>query len=69
MGLYLDKKLLGWFTAAYSKHVAGKLDMGKACIRFKKPEAIPFKLMGELASKVSVEDWIITYEKVLKKQA
>jgi hypothetical protein len=36
--------------------------MGKGCIRFKKPETIPFDLMGELVSKVSPKDWIKTYE-------
>ena len=46
----------------------GKLDMGKSCMRFKKPENIPYKLIGELCSKVSVEKWIETYEKNLKRK-
>ena len=41
--------------------------MGKSCIRFKKPEKIPFKLFGELMSKITVKDWIAKYESVLKK--
>jgi len=42
---------------------AGKpLDMGKSCIRFKKPEQIPMKLMGELASKMTPGKWIELYE-------
>ena len=41
--------------------------MGKSCIRFKKPEKIPFKLFGELMSKMTVKDWIEKYESVLKK--
>jgi hypothetical protein len=40
--------------------------MGKSCIRFKKPDQIPFKLIGELSGKMSVEDWIKIYEKNLK---
>jgi len=68
MGLYADKKLLDWFTNEYSKTVKSKLDMGKSCIRFKKPEEIPYKLIGELASKVSPQDWISTYENILKKK-
>jgi hypothetical protein len=36
--------------------------MGKSCIRFKKPEHIPFELIGELASKMCVADWIKIYE-------
>lgn len=67
MGLYADEKLMKWFTDAYAKAIPGKLDMGKSCMRFKKPEQIPFELIGELAAKMSPEDWIARYEKVLKR--
>jgi hypothetical protein len=40
--------------------------MGKSCIRFKKPEKIPFKLLGELMSKMTVKDWIEKYESEFK---
>lgn len=63
MGLYADPSLYEWFVANYSKHSKYKLDMGKSCIRFKKVDSIPFDLIGELVSKVSVSDWISTYEK------
>lgn len=62
MGIYSSPKLLEWFTAEYAKAGVGKLDMGKSCIRFKKPESIPFKLIGELMSKMTVDEWIKTYE-------
>ena len=67
MGVYANPDLLKWFTAEYSKAGVGKLDMGKSCIRFKKTENIPYKLIGELASKVTVEKWIAYYEKAIKK--
>ncbi|MCG9879240.1 MAG: DUF1801 domain-containing protein [Bacteroidia bacterium] len=67
MGIYSDPKLLEWFVAEYPKHSKQKLDMGKSCIRFKKPENIPFELIGELMSKMSVKDWINLYESILKK--
>ena len=67
MGIYADPKLMKWFTDAYAKEVPGKLDMGKSCIRFKKPENIPVRLIGELASKMTVDDWIAMYEKNLKR--
>jgi len=67
MGVYSDPKLLKWFTGEYPKHSKTKLDMGKSCIRFKKPDQIPFKLIGELASKMTPDDWIEIYEKALKK--
>lgn len=66
MGVYASPELLNWFTSEYPKHVKAKLDMGKSCIRFKKPEAIPFGLIGELVSKMTMEGWIELYEKNLK---
>lgn len=67
MGIYSDPKLLDWFLAEYPKHSNQKLDMGKSCIRFKKPSEIPFELIGALMQKMSVEDWIKLYETRLKK--
>lgn len=66
MGLYADAKMLAWFKKEYPKHVKTKLDMGKSCIRFKKMDAIPYELIGELVSKMSVDDWVALYEKKLK---
>ena len=57
MGVYASKDLLDWFVAEYEK-VPYKLDMGKGCIRFKKPEEIPFELIGELVKKINVQQWI-----------
>ena len=65
MGIYADPALLEWFTKEYPKHSTTKLDMGKSCIRFKKPELIPFELLGELAGKMSPKQWIDRYEAVL----
>jgi uncharacterized protein YdhG (YjbR/CyaY superfamily) len=62
MGIYGSNNLLDWFIAEYSKNAKTKLDMGKGCIRFKKMEDIPFDLIGELASKMSVEEYITLYE-------
>ena len=66
MGVYADKKLYDWFVFEYPKHVKTKLDMGKSCIRFKKPENIPFELIGELVSKMTPHQWIDLYEANLK---
>lgn len=62
MGMYAKPDLLEWFSTEYPKHAKFKLDMGKSCVRFKKLEDIPFELIAELVSKVSVKDWINTYE-------
>lgn len=61
MGIYGDEKLLAWFTKEYAKQSKTKLDMGKGCIRFKKVDEIPFKLIGELAGKVTPQEWIDRY--------
>lgn len=66
MGIYANPKLLEWFTSEYPKHSKAKLDMGKSCIRFKKPENIPFELIGELMKKMTVKDWIGTYESAFR---
>lgn len=56
-----------WFLSAWKKATEKKLDMGKACIRFKKPEDIPVKLIGELSGKVTPKQWIDLYEKTKTK--
>lgn len=67
MGIYAYPALHDWFINEYPKHCKTKLDMGKSCIRFKKPENIPFELIGELCSKISSKEWIEIYESKLKK--
>jgi uncharacterized protein YdhG (YjbR/CyaY superfamily) len=42
-GIYADPNLLEWFTQEYPKHSNSKPDMGKSCIRFKKPGAYSFR--------------------------
>ena len=67
MGIYSMPDLSKWFIEEYPKHSKGKLDMGKSCIRFKKPEQIPYELIGELMSKVTPDEWIAQYEMVFKR--
>ena len=67
MGLYANPELLSWFQKEYARQSPSKLDMGKSCIRFKKPEHIPYGLIGELVRKITVKDWIRMYEANLKK--
>lgn len=67
MGIYSDPKLLDWFVTEYPKHSKQKLDMGKSCVRFKKLDEIPYKLIGELMKKMNVNEWITIYETKLKK--
>jgi hypothetical protein len=68
MGLYGSPALLEWFTTEWRKHSSKKLDMGKGCIRFKKPEDVPIKLIGELATKLTPQQWVEHYEMALNRQ-
>jgi len=65
MGLY-SGELLEWFRAEWPRHSKKKLDMGKSCIRFKKPEDVPFELIGDLVSRITPERWVEIYESALR---
>ncbi|MFY7732756.1 MAG: DUF1801 domain-containing protein [Bacteroidia bacterium] len=67
MGIYSKPELYNWFVAEFPKHTKQKLDMGKSCIRFKKMDDIPYELIGELMTKMSMEEWISIYENNLRK--
>ena len=67
MGVYADAALYDWFVGEFPNHSKFKLDMGKSCFRFKKPEAIPYELIGQLVSKMTPQNWIDLYEKMLKR--
>lgn len=68
MGVYANKEILDWFVSEYPKYCKYKLDMGKSCIRFKKMDDIPYKLIGELAAKMNTREWIDVYETNIKKK-
>ena len=67
IGIYGSPRLLKWFVEEYPKHSTGKLDMGNGCIRFKKPEQIPYKLVAELMKKVKIKEWIENDENNLER--
>lgn len=65
--VYADEELMNWFKNEYPKHSKYKLDMGKSCVRFKRMNDIPYKLIGELCSKISAKKWIEIYETNIKR--
>lgn len=67
-GIYAIPEIHDWFVAEYPKYFKRKLDMGKSCIRFKKMEDIPFDLIAELCTKITVDQWITIYETNTKKK-
>ena len=61
MNVYGDDETLQWFTAGFA--AAGKkLDMGKACVRFKKLDDLPLEFIGEVIAHTPVADYIAGYE-------
>ena len=68
MGIYADAELMDWFKAEYPKYSSKKLDMGKSCIRFK-PIDIPYDLIGALAQKMTVQQWIDIYTHTFLKKS
>jgi Domain of unknown function (DU1801) len=65
LGLYMNVALMDWWVTEYPRHTKAKLDMGKSCVRFKKMGDIPFDLIAELCTKISIETYIEWYEKAL----
>ncbi len=66
MGMY-EGELLNWFREQWPNYSKKKLDMGKCCIRFKKPEDVPMELIGQLVSKVTPQQWIDYYDQTFKR--
>jgi uncharacterized protein YdhG (YjbR/CyaY superfamily) len=61
MGLYMDKDDVQWFEKAW-KATGRKLDMGKACVRFKKIEDVPLEVVAEAIRRMPSPRYIHTYE-------
>jgi hypothetical protein len=67
MGLYADPALLEWFKAECAKRLTKRLDMGKSCVRFKKPEDVPVELLADLCRRMTPKQWIALYGSKLKR--
>lgn len=61
--------LLKWFQDEWKKVSSKKLDIGKSCVRFKKPEDVPLELIGRLAARLTPQQWIEIYENALKNRS
>ena len=64
MCIYNDPKHEEWFREAWKK-TGKKLDMGKSCIRFRKLEDVPLKVIGQAFKRVSVKKFVEHYELAL----
>ncbi|MEZ6098866.1 MAG: DUF1801 domain-containing protein [Pirellulaceae bacterium] len=63
--IYVNEELVEWFRDAWTS-MGKKLDMGKSCIRIKKPDDVPLKLIGQTVKKVPVKKFLASYEESLK---
>jgi Domain of unknown function (DU1801) len=64
MTVYGHEPTAKWFREAWQ--AAGKkLDMGQACVRFKKLEDVPLEVVGQVIARVPVKEYIARVESVL----
>ena len=57
MCVYGESDLSRWFREAWAK-TGKKLDMGKACVRFKKVEDLALEVIGEAIKRVPAKKYI-----------
>ncbi len=68
MSVYGDPELAAWFREAWAKS-GKKLDMGKSCVRFKKIDDVPLKVIGQVIKRVPVKKFIEYYESTISSAA
>lgn len=61
MNLYGDAKTEQWFQKAW-RAAGKKLDMGKACIRFRRLDDVPLEVVGQVIARTPVADYIARIE-------
>ena len=66
--IYMDEELKNRFVADWKKS-GKKLDMGKSCVRFKKLEDVPLKVIGDAVKRVPMKKYIKQYEDQLQQTA
>ena len=66
--IYMDEELKNRFVADWKK-TGKKLDMGKSCVRFKKLEDVPLKVIGDAVKHVPMKKYIKQYEKQLQQSS
>jgi hypothetical protein len=64
MCVYGHAQLAEWFREAWAR-TGKKLDMGKACVRFKRAEDLAFDVIGEAIRRVPVKKYVEHYEAAL----
>ena len=65
MCVYGHAETAAWFRKAWEA-TGKKLDMGKACVRFKRLEDVPLEVVGQVIARTPVKQYIATIENVLQ---
>jgi len=68
MNLYGQPKNEQWFRKAW-EGAGKKLDMGKACVRFKRLEDVPLEVVGQAVARTPVADYIARIESFFEARA
>jgi Domain of unknown function (DU1801) len=68
MTVYGDPAMEKWFRKTWID-AGKKLDMGKACVRFRKLEDVPLDVVGQLIARVPVKEYIFRVEKLIDASA
>jgi hypothetical protein len=68
MPVYADPATEKWFCRTWTD-AGKKIDMGKACVRFKKLEDIPLDVIGQVTARTLVKEYIACIEKVIGARA
>ena len=66
MCLYGHKPTEEWFRKEWAAS-GKKLDMGKACVRFRKLDEVPLDVIGRTIARIPVETFLKVYEESRKK--
>jgi hypothetical protein len=64
MGIYGEPTVRAWFEEAWAR-TGKKLDMGAACIRFKRVEDLPLDVIGAAFRKLTLRGYIAHYQSML----
>lgn len=67
MTVYGDPALMQWLKKAFQS-AGKKLDMGKACVRFKKLDDLPLQVIGQIVAQVPVQSCFTRIEKFMQQR-
>jgi hypothetical protein len=68
MSIYGEPESEEWFQSRYEAS-GKKLDMGKSCVRFKRLDDVPLEVVGEVAGRLSVDEFVARYEELRNQRA